>query len=138
MQTTVGRKAFPLILEVMMSIQKLAIFVIVSLVCSLSINAQTEKKSAYKKFVEVFDKATTKLEEEAPKKIEKGMEILTDNLEDFENDIHAEPKKQSKFAKLFNYIADIDIAETCAKDYAQINPEDVERVGAYTDAREEK
>lgn len=119
-----------------MSIQKLAIFVIVSLVCSLSINAQTEKKSAYKKFVEVFDKATTKLEEEAPKKIEKGMEILTDNLEDFENDIHAEPKKQSKFAKIFNYIADIDITETCANDFVHINPEDIERVGAYTDARE--
>ena len=49
-----------------MSIQKFAIFVIISLVCSLSINAQTEKKSAYQKFVEVFDKATTKLEEEAP------------------------------------------------------------------------
>ena len=121
-----------------MSIQKRAIFVIVSLVCSLSINAQTEKKSAYKKFAEVFDKVTTKLEEEAPEKIEKGMETFTDNLEDFENDIHAEPKKQSKFAKIFNYIADIYIAETCAKDYAQINPEDVERVGAYTDAREEK
>ena len=116
-----------------MSIQKLAIFVIVSLVCSLSINAQTEKKSAYKKFVERFDKAATKVEE-----IEKGMETLTDNLEDFENDIHAEPKKQSKFAKLFNYIADIDITETCANDFVHINPEDVERVGAYTDAREEK
>ena len=121
-----------------MSIQKFAIFVIVSLVCSLSINAQTEKKSAYKKFLEVFDKVTTKLEEEAPKKIEKGMEILTDNLEDFENDIHAEPKKQSKFAKIFNYIADIDITETCANDFVHINPEDIERVGAYTDAREEK
>lgn len=121
-----------------MSIQKLAIFVIVSLVCSLSINAQTEKKSAYKKFVERFYKAATKVEEKAPEEIEKGMETLTDNLEDFENDIHAEPKKQSKFAQIFNYIADIDIAETCAKDYAQINPEDIEKVGAYTDAREEK
>ena len=103
-----------------MSIQKLTIFAIISLVCSLSINAQTEKKSAYKKFVEVFDKATTKLEEEAPKKIEKGLKAFTDNLEDFENDIHAEPKKQSKFAKLFNYIADINIAETCANDFVHI------------------
>lgn len=118
--------------------RKLTILFIISLLCSFSISAQTEKKSAYKKFIERFDKAATKVEEEAPPKIEKGMEILTDNLEDFENDIHAEPKKQSKFAKIFNYIADIDIAETCAKDYAQINPEDVERVGAYTDAREEK
>ena len=118
--------------------RKLTILFIISLLCSFSISAQSEKKSAYKKFVERFDKATTKVEEEAPEKIEKGMESLTDNLEDFENDIHAEPKKQSKFAQIFNYIADIDIAETCAKDYAQINPEDVERVGAYTDAREEK
>ena len=131
-----GGRLSPLILEVMMSIQKLAIFVIVSLVCSLSINAQTEKKSAYKKFVEVFDKATTKLEEEAPKKIEKGMEILTDNLEDFENDIHAEPKKQSKFAKIFNYIADIDITETPGVG-VDVDPEYIEKVGAYTDSRDE-
>ena len=119
-----------------MSIQKRAIFVIVSLVCSLSINAQTEKKSAYKKFVEVFDKATTKLEEEAPKKIEKGMEILTDNLEAFEKDIHAEPEKQSKFAKLFNYIADIDITETPGVG-VDVDPEYIEKVGAYTDSRDE-
>ena len=73
--------------------------------------------------------------EESMKTIEEG-DILTDNLEDFENDIHAEPKKQSKFAKIFNYIADIDITETCANDFVHINPEDIERVGAYTDARE--
>lgn len=120
-----------------MSIQKLAIFVIVSLVCSLSINAQTEKTSAYKKFVEVFDKVSTKLEEEeAPEKIERGMEILTDNLEDFENDIHAEPKKQSKFAKIFNYIADIDITETPGVG-VDVDPEYIEKVGAYTDSRDE-
>ena len=119
-----------------MSTQKRAIFVIVSLVCSLSINAQTEKKSAYEKFVEVFDKVTTKLEEEAPKKIEKGMEILTDNFEDFENDIHAEPKKQSKFAKIFNYIADIDITDTPGVG-VDVDPEYIEKVGAYTDSRDE-
>ena len=115
----------------------LTVFIFLTVVCTIW-GAEKEKKSLYKKFTNLFDKAATKVEEELPPKIEKGMETFTDNLEDFENDIHAEPKKQSKFAQIFNYIADIDIAETCAKDYAQINPEDVERVGAYTDAREEK
>ena len=106
--------------------RKLTILFIISLLCSFSISAQTEKKSAYKKFVERFDKATTKVEEELPEKIEKGMEILTDNLEDFEKDIHAEPKKQSKFAKIFNYIADIDIdiANT-----VQVNKKNVIEIG---------
>ena len=116
--------------------RKLTILFIISLLCSFSISAQTEKKSAYKKFVERFDKATTKVEEEAPEKIEKGMEILTDNLEDFENDIHAEPKKQSKFAKIFNYIADIDITET-PRVGVDVDPEYIEKVGAYTDSRDE-
>lgn len=88
--------------------RKLTILFIISLLCSFSISAQTEKKSAYKKFVERFDKATTKVEEEAPEKIEKGMETFTDNLEDFENDIHAEPKKQSKFAQIFNYFVSVN------------------------------
>ena len=116
--------------------RKLTILFIISLLCSFSISAQTEKKSAYKKFVERFDKATTKVEEELPEKIEKGMEILTDNLEDFENDIHAEPKKQSKFAKIFNYIADIDITETPGVG-VDVDPEYIEKVGAYTDSRDE-
>ena len=96
---------------------------------------ENKKKTLYKRFTEYFDKKVEKAEKELPHIIEKGMEAFTDNLEDFDKDIHAEPEKQSKFAKLFNYIADIDIAETCANDYAHINPEDVERVGAYTDAR---
>lgn len=115
----------------------LTVFIFLTVVCTIW-GAEKEKKSLYKKFTNLFDKAATKVEEKAPEEIEKGMETLTDNLEDFENDIHAEPKKQSKFAKLFNYIADIDITETCANDFVHINPEDVERVGAYTDAREEK
>ena len=64
------------------------------------------------------------------------MEILTDNLEAFEKDIHAEPKKQSKFAKIFNYIADIDITETPGVG-VDVDPEYIEKVGAYTDSRDE-
>ena len=116
--------------------RKLTILFIISLLCSFSISAQTEKKSAYKKFVERFDKAITKVEEEAPEKIEKGMETFTDNLEDFEKDIHAEPKKQSKFAKIFNYIADIDITDAPGVG-VDVDPEYIEKVGAYTDSRDE-
>ena len=39
----------------------------------------------------IFDKKVEKAEKALPPKIEKGIEILTDTLEDFENDIHAEP-----------------------------------------------
>lgn len=95
---------------------------------------QPKKKTAYKKFSELFNKAASKAEEELPEKIDAGMDVLIDNLEDFEDDIHAEPEKQSKFAKLFNYIADVDIAENC-NDFTKVNPEDVEKVGAYTDSR---
>ena len=118
--------------------KKLLSFVVLIMFVSALVSGEKKKKTLYKRFTEYFDKKVEKAEKELPPKIEKGIEILTDNLEDFENDIHAEPKKQSKFAQIFNYIADIDIAEICAKDYAQIKPEDVERVGAYTDAREEK
>lgn len=95
---------------------------------------QPKKKTAYKKFTELFNKAASKAEEELPEKIDAGMNVLIDNLEDFEDDIHAEPEKQSKFAKLFNYIADVDITENC-NDFTKANPEYVEKVGAYTDSR---
>ena len=97
-------------------------------------NGQSKKKTAYKKFTALFNKAASKAEEELPEKIDSGMNALIDNLEDFEDDIHAEPEKQSKFAKIFNYIADVDITENC-NDFTKVNPEDVEKVGAYTDSR---
>ena len=118
--------------------KQLLSFVVLIMFVSALVSGEKKKKTLYKRFTEYFDKKVEKAEKELPPKIEKGMETFTDKLEDFENDIHAEPKKQSKFAKIFNYIADIDITETYANDYAQINPEDIERVGAYTDAREEK
>ena len=118
--------------------KQLLSFVVLIMFVSALVSCEKKKKTLYKRFTELFDKKVEKAEKELPPKIEKGMETFTDNLEDFENDIHAEHKKQSKFAKIFNYIADIDITETYAKDYAQINPKDVERVGAYTNAREEK
>ena len=85
----------------------LTVFIFLTVVCTIW-GAEKEKKSLYKKFTNLFDKATTKVEEEAPEKIEKGMETFTDNLEDFENDIHAEPKKQSKFAQIFNYFVSVN------------------------------
>lgn len=100
----------------------------------VSKTGQPKKKTAYKKFTELFNKAASKAEEELPKKIDAGMNVLIDNLEDFEDDIHAEPEKQSKFAKIFNYITDVDITENC-NDFTKINPDDVEKVGAYTDSR---
>ncbi len=93
-----------------------------------------KKKTAYRKFTELFNKAASKAEEELPEKIDAGINVLIDNLEDFEDDIHAEPEKQSKFAKLLNYIADVDITENC-NDFTEVNPEYVEEVGAYTDGR---
>ena len=118
--------------------KQLLSFVVLIMFVSALVSGEKKKKTLYKRFTELFDKKVEKAENELPPKIEKGMETFTDNLEDFENDIHAEPKKQSKFAKIFNYIAYIDITETYSNDYAQIKPEDIERVGAYTDAREEK
>lgn len=86
-----------------------------------------------------YKKMTKKIDSIDEQKIEKKLtdfhEGFVEGLEDAKADINAPKEKQSRFAKLFNYIADIDIAETCANDYTKVNPEDVEKVGAYTDAR---
>lgn len=89
----------------------------------------TAKDSWYKK-IDSID------EQKIEKKLTDSHEGFVEGLEDAKADINAPKEKQSRFAKLFNYIAaDIDIAETCANDYTKVNPEDVEKVGAYTDAR---
>lgn len=116
--------------------KQLLSFVVLIMFVSALVSGEKKKKTFYKRFTEYFDKKVEKAEKELPPKIEKGMETLTDNLEDFENDIHAEPKKQSKFAKLFNYIADIDITETPGVG-VDVDPEYIEKVGAYTDSRDE-
>ena len=116
--------------------KQLLSFVVLIMFVSALVSGEKKKKTLYKRFTELFDKKVEKAEKELPPKIEKGMETFTDNLEDFENDIHAEPKKQSKFAKIFNYIADIDITETPGVG-VDVDPEYIEKVGAYTDSRDE-
>lgn len=92
----------------------------------------TAKDSWYKKMTKKLDSID---EQKIEKKLTDSHEGLVEGLEDAKADINAPKEKQSRFAKLFNYIADNDIAETCANDYTKVNPEDVEKVGAYTDAR---
>ena len=116
--------------------KQLLSFVVLIMFVSALVSGEKKKKTLYKRFTELFDKKVEKAEKELPPKIEKGMETFTDNLEDFENDIHAEPKKQSKFAKIFNYIADIDITDTPGVG-VDVDPEYIEKVGAYTDSRDE-
>lgn len=105
---------------------------VATLLTTLMLSSCTAKDSWYKKMTKKIDSVD---EQKIEKKLTDFHENFVEGLEDAKADINAPKEKQSKFAKLFNYIADIDITETCANDYAQINPEDVERVGAYTDAR---
>ena len=86
--------------------KQLLSFVVLIMFVSALVSCEKKKKTLYKRFTEYFDKKVEKAEKELPPKIEKGMETFTDKLEDFENDIHAEQKKQSKFAKIFNACKD--------------------------------
>ena len=88
--------------------KQLLSFVVLIMFVSAFVSGEKKKKTLYKRFTELFDKKVEKAEKELPPKIEKGMETFTDNLEDFENDIHAEPKKQSKFAQIFNYFVSVN------------------------------
>lgn len=105
---------------------------VATLLTTLMLSSCTAKDSWYKKMTKKIDSID---EQKIEKKLTDFHEGFVEGLEDAKADINAPKEKQSRFAKLFNYIADIDIAETCANDYTQINPEDVEKVGAYTDAR---
>lgn len=105
---------------------------VATLLTTLMLSSCTAKDSWYKKMTKKIDSID---EQKIEKKLTDFHESFVEGLEDAKADINAPKEKQSRFAKLFNYIADIDITETCANDYTQINPEDVEKVGAYTDAR---
>lgn len=102
---------------------------VATLLTTLMLSPCTAKDSWYKK-IDSND------EQKIEKKLTDFHEGPVEGLEDAKADINAPKEKQSRFAKLFNYFADNnDIAETCANDYTKVNPEDVEKVGAYTDAR---
>lgn len=105
---------------------------VATLLTTLMLSSCTAKDSWYKKMTKKIDSID---EQKIEKKLTDFHEGFVEGLEDAKADINAPKEKQSRFAKLFNYIADIDIAETCANDYTKVNPEDVEKVGAYTDAR---
>lgn len=105
---------------------------VATLLTTLMLSSCTAKDSWYKKMTKKIDSID---EQKIEKKLTDIHEGFVEGLEDAKADINAPKEKQSRFAKLFNYIADVDITETCANDYTQINPEDVEKVGAYTDAR---
>lgn len=113
---------------------------VATLLTTLMLSPCSAKDSWYKKMTK---KVGSSIEQKIEKKltdfheglVEGLVEDLVEGLEDAKADINAPKEKQSRFAKLFNYIADKDIAETCANDYTKVNPEDVEKVGAYTDAR---
>lgn len=105
---------------------------VATLLTTLMLSSCTAKDSWYKKMTKKIDSID---EQKIEKKLTNFHEGFVEGLEDAKADINAPKEKQSRFAKLFNYIADIDIAETCANDYTKVNPEDVEKVGAYTDAR---
>lgn len=105
---------------------------VATLLTTLMLSSCTVKDSWYKKMTKKIDSID---EQKIEKKLTDFHEGFVEGLEDAKADINAPKEKQSRFAKLFNYIADIDIAETCANDYTKVNPEDVEKVGAYTDAR---
>ena len=105
---------------------------VATLLTTLMLSSCAAKDSWYKKMTKKIDSID---EQKVEKKLNEVYEDFVQGLEDAKEDINAPAEKQSKFAKFFNYMANIDISETCAKDFAQVNPEDVERVGAYTDAR---
>ena len=68
------------------------------------------------------------------KKINDFHEGFVEGLEDAEKDITAPKEEQSTFARIFNYIADLDVSSQPGVG-VEVNPENFERVGAYTHAR---
>lgn len=105
---------------------------VATLLTTLMLSSSTAKDSLYKKMTKKIDSID---EQKIEKKLTDFYEGFVEVLEDAKADINAPKEKQSRFAKLFNYFMNTNIAETCANDYTKVNPEDVEKVGAYTDAR---
>lgn len=104
---------------------------VATLLTTLMLSPCSAKDSWYKKMTKKIDSID---EQKIEKKLTDSYEGFVEELEDAKADINAPKEKQSGFAKLSNYI-EVDIAKTCANDYTKVNPEDVEKVGAYTDAR---